>query len=258
MSDGTVTPTRRAGVRDPEHRTVSRVMSILELVVSHEPYGLRLADLAEAISAPKSSIHGLTRGLVATGYLREERGRYVQGAALAGLLSVGGDQMPTGYHRTLEELSRRWDETAVIATTAGNSVINLDVVESTNVIRAHPPLRERRPMWPGSYGKCFLAHMEPKRQASYINQYTDDEDERAAILREIGEIRSTRVAFNTGETDPQLFGVASPILSADGGTVNFCIGLAGPRARMPEDLSEIADSVRAAAESLSLGNATHR
>src|SRR5439155_25546022 len=69
--------------RTPEHRTVSRVMAILEVVVASEPNGLRLADLPDMVGAPKSTIHGLARGLVATGYIREQNGRYFQGPALA-------------------------------------------------------------------------------------------------------------------------------------------------------------------------------
>ena len=82
-----------AVIRTPEHRTVSRVMAILEVVIASEPNGLRLADLPDMVGAPKSTIHGLARGLVATGYVREHNGRYYQGPALA-ILAVGGQHLP--------------------------------------------------------------------------------------------------------------------------------------------------------------------
>lgn len=254
-SNGDTANGRSAG-RTVEHRTVSRVMSILELVVSSEPNGLRLSDLADAVGAPKSSLHGLARGLVATGYLRDEHGRYLQGAALAGLLSTGGEHVPASYHRALEELSLRWHETAVLATIAGDSVINLEAVEQDNLIRAHPPLRQRRPMWPGSYGKCFLAFMDPQRLHSYLSRHHKDPQERARILTELEVVRENRVAFNRGETDAEMFGIASPIMSADSTTVKFCIGMAGPIGRMPADLTEMAASIRATAATLSFGGNT--
>lgn len=246
-------PDARTVTGQVEHRTVSRVMSILELVIGNEPGGLRLADLASLMDAPKSSIHGLARGLVATGYLRDDEGRYVQGAALSGLLSTGGPQMPTTYRRTLEELSREWNETAVIATVAGDSVINLDAVESNSVVRAHPPLRTRRPMWPGSYGKCFLAFMEPTRRTAFINRNFKDADERAAVLAELDEVRENRIAHNEGATNAQLFGIASPIFAADGKSVSYAIGIAAPIERIPKDLKPMSDSIRAAAAALSFG-----
>lgn len=258
MSSSNEVATGRVEARNVEHRTVSRVMNILELVVANEPDGLRLADLSEAVAAPKSSIHGLTRGLVATGYLREERGRYVQGTALAGLLSMGGEQLPAAYRHTLVELSQRWDETSVISTSAGDSIINLDAVEPSAVIRASPPLRARRALWPGSYGKCFLAFMSENRRSGYLDRNVKDDEERARILSELDEVRENRVAYNLGATDPQLFGLASPILSADGKTVKFAIGIAGPISRMPSDLTAMAQSVRAAAESLSLNSPSSR
>ena len=256
MTINSDTATSRSAARTVEHRTVTRVMSILEHVVASEPNGLRLADLADVVGAPKSSLHGLARGLVATGYLRDEHGRYLQGAALAGLLSMGGEHVPATYHRALEELSRRWNETAVLATVAGDSVINLDAVETDSLIRAHPPLRQRRPMWPGSYGKCFLAFMDPQLRDSYLSRHHKNPQERASILAELEVVRENRVAFNPGETDPEMFGIASPILSSDSTTVTFCIGLAAPIGRMPADLSEMAASVRAAAAALSFGGTT--
>jgi len=55
-------------------------MAILEHVLASDADGVRLLDLSAAIDAPKSSVHGLAKGLVATGYFREERGRYWKSA----------------------------------------------------------------------------------------------------------------------------------------------------------------------------------
>jgi len=235
--------------RTPEHRTVSRIMAILEAVVASEPVGLRLADLPDMIGAPKSTIHGLARGLVATGYLREHRGRYFQGPAVA-MLAVGGGQVPAGYHHALEQLSQAWNETAILATLAGESVINIDVVEPDQLIRASPPVHERRPMWPGSYGKVFLAFMDPRRRDAYLRRKHKDPGEQARILAELETIRATGVAFNRGEVSPDLYGVASPITSA-GIDVTLAIGVAGPASRMAERLDDIARSVLETARGLS-------
>lgn len=233
----------------PEHRTVSRVMSILEVVVASEPRGLRLADLPDMVGAPKSTIHGLARGLVATGYMREQNNRYYQGPALT-MLAVGGQHVPAAYHHALEQLAKAWNETAILATLAGESVINIDVVEPTHTIRASPPLHERRPMWPGSYGKVFLAFMEPRRLDSYLRRKHKDSLEQARIRDELAMIRANGIAFNRGETNPELYGVAGPIVIA-GMDVTLAIGLAGPAARMADRLEEMADSVRETARRLS-------
>ena len=238
--------------RSMEHRAVSRVMAILEIVLASEPNGLRLADLADMTGAPKSSIHGLARGLVATGYLREHRGHYFQGPAVS-MLAVSGERVPAAYHHALEELSRTWNETAILATLAGETVINIDVVEPTHTIRASPPVHQRRAMWPGSYGKVFLAFMDPGRRDNYLNRKHQDPDEQARITAELDEIRSTGIAYNRGEITSDLYGVASPIMVA-GIDVTLAIGLAGPDARMSPRLDAIAAGVLRTAKQLSAQN----
>ena len=235
--------------RNPEHRTVSRVMGILEAVMASEPAGLRLADLPDMLGAPKSTIHGLAKGLVAIGYLREHEGRYFQGPAVT-VLALSAKQNPTSYHHGLEELSRAFDETAILATLAGESVINIDKVESRQMIRSSPPLHERRPMWPGSYGKVFLAFMSTRRRDNYLRRRHQDPGERARILEELEVIRATGVAFNRGETVPDLYGVASPIIFGDM-DVTLAIGLSGPIDRMAENLDDVGRIVLKVAKSLS-------
>lgn len=245
MSSTDSTPAR--GV---EHRTVSRVMAILEVVIASEPEGLRLGELAEAIGAPKSSIHGLARGLVITGYLREHQGRYLQGPAVSTLLAIGGQQVPAGYHHALEQLSKTCDETAILSILVGDSAIIVDLVEPTQTIRASPPMHQRNPLWPVSYGKCCLAFMDPRRRDAYIRRITDDPVERDRIAQELVTVHDTRIGYNRGERNPDLFGVASPIL-LQGREVTMAIGLAGPAARMEAHLDDIAKCVFEAAENLS-------
>lgn len=233
-----------------EHRTVSRVMAILEVVIASEPDGVRLGELSEAIGAPKSSIHGLAKGLVATGYLREEQNKYLQGPAVSTLLALGGHQVPTGYRHALEQLSRDWGETAILSMMVGDSAINVDLVEPDQVIRASPPLHQRNPLWPVSYGKCFLAYMDPKRREVYIRRLVDAGNEREVVIEELDKIRDTGVSVNRGERFPELYGVASPIVLADR-DVTMAIGLAGPASRMSERIDEMAEGVRAVAQDLS-------
>jgi len=237
----------------PEHRTVTRVMAILEAVVAHEPNGVRLADLADLINAPKSSIHGLTKGLVTTGYLRERDSRYYLGAATS-LLTSTRTQYPAAYHHALEQLSAEWNETAVLSTLAGDNFINIDVVEPAGqMVRALPPMHSRRPMWPTSYGKAFLAFMPDRQRESYLSRKHPDREERALILAELDDVRASRIAYNRGEVFPEYSGAASPILVPNG-EATFAIGVAGLTSRISNRLEDVGASVRQAAQQLSAGH----
>jgi DNA-binding IclR family transcriptional regulator len=239
--------------RTHEHRTVSRVMAILELVAANEPIGLRLAELCDMIGAPKSSVHGLVRGLVTTGYLRETQGRYGRGPATA-MLTIDGEQIPAAFHVALQELTAAWNETAFLATLAGDSVINIDLVEPHQIIRASPPIHERRPMWPSSSGKVFLAFMDARRRDNYLNRVHPDPKERASIVAELEIVRATGVGCSRGEVNPELYGISSPIMVADAG-VAFTVGLAGPSTRMRPIVDAVAAAVLVTAQRLSSHNA---
>jgi DNA-binding IclR family transcriptional regulator len=54
------------------HRTVDRVIQILE-TVSLSPRGITLGELATALDAAMTSVQELTNGLLARGYLIEQR-----------------------------------------------------------------------------------------------------------------------------------------------------------------------------------------
>jgi hypothetical protein len=53
------------------HRTVTRIVRILESVARSGENAVGLAALARELDAPKSSVHGFVRGLCAEGYLLE-------------------------------------------------------------------------------------------------------------------------------------------------------------------------------------------
>ncbi|MDV7088959.1 IclR family transcriptional regulator [Rhodococcus opacus] len=232
-----------------EHRTVARVMTILELVLESDPDGLRLGELADGVQAPKSTVHGLAKGLVATGYFREEGGRYFAGPAIARFFAIGPAALPSIYHHTLEKLAAEWNETAMIATLVGDSVVHVDSVEPESTIRHTPQLNKRRPLWPGSSGKCFLAFMGSRRAEAYLRRNNFAPAEMERVFAELETVRESRVGINIGGVDTDLIGIASPIIF-DKAPVTVAIALAGLRSRMEDNVDDIARSIREAAEFL--------
>lgn len=248
-------PSRAAGASEAkavaigEHRTVRRVVSILEAVVASEPDGLRLGDLSKAIGAPKSSAYGLARGLVTAGYLREEDNRYFSGAAIAGLLG-GRMQHQSVYSSALSDLRDRWNETVMLGMLVGEDVVYLDTAESMQVIRYSAPLNVRRPLWPTSIGKALLSYFQPARRDSYLKRHLKSSEEIQRATEELLEAREARVAVNRSETLSNVTGVGSPIVMRDG-TVSHAIAVAGPAERMLPHLDGIIESVRDVATELS-------
>lgn len=143
-----------------EHRTVSRVTTILERVAAAQT-GMRLAELAAMLDAPRSSGHGMVKGLVATGYLHQEDSAYVTGPAAGALLMAAPPTLDLTARPEMEKLHRQFDETVMLASQVGDSVVYTYAIESTRVIRYSAPLHTRRPLYPTSAGKCILAFHRP-------------------------------------------------------------------------------------------------
>jgi DNA-binding IclR family transcriptional regulator len=225
-----------------EHRTVSRVMSMLELVLASDRNGMRLGELSASIDAPKSSIHGLAKGLVAAGYFREEKGRYFAGPAISSLIAVSPTALSSVYRHALEQLADRWNETAMLASLVGDSVVYLDRVEPEVFIRAAPPLNRRVPLWPRSSGKCFLAFMEPKKLDAFLRRNRFAPEDTPELRAELGGIRERQVGLNIGQSIAEHIGIASPVV-VHGTPVTLAIAVAGPRSRMEDRVEEMAESV---------------
>jgi DNA-binding IclR family transcriptional regulator len=239
-----------------EHRTVSRVVAILEAVAA-EPGKLRLHSLAALLNAPKSSIHGLVKGLIAAGYLVEEDdGGYVVGPAVGLLLGPSRPTVAAVARRAMAELHKRWNESVMLAYRVGDSVVYADMIESTQVIRYSAPLRQRRPLYPTSSGKCFLAFATPAWREAYLAEHLADPREREAAAQELAQVRSDGFARNCGETIPDVYAIAGPLLAS--GKPVACISVAGPSSRLRDRMGEIAADVRAVTAEASRALVTER
>jgi len=231
-----------------EHRTVSRVMSIIEAVAASEPHGLKLGEMADALDAPKSSVHGLAKGLVALGYLRENDVRYLTGPAIPLLMPTDTDAWRQRVvTEQLTVLRDKWNETAMAGILAGDSVVYVQSVESSHTLRASVPLNTRVQLWPGSSGKCLLAAMPVKRLENYFKRIGVEGDERADAMEELAQVKKQGFALNLGGTAIGMFGVASPIVLPNK-PITQTIAVTGPEARRSGQLAALASDVYEAAQ----------
>lgn len=235
---------------DKEHRTISRAAAILESAAA-SPGGVSLTDMASLLRAPKSSIHGLLRGLVAVGYLIERDCRYVTAPGLPALLTAA-------YVPSLEDLARpamtrlrdAFDESVMLGVQAADSIVYVDSLESRELVRYSAPLHERRLLHPSSMGKLYLADLPAEQLDVYIRGYQLDSKRADKLRQELGEVRKERVGYNREETFAGVTAAAAGIRDSEGVLV-ACISIAGPTFRMASKLGTTADGVRAEADSVS-------
>jgi DNA-binding IclR family transcriptional regulator len=229
-----------------EHRTVTRVTTILEAAAAHAE-GVKLTTLSALLDAPKSSVHGLVNGLLATGYLLDRDGGYVLGPAVSLLPQPSKPSVLAHARRSLEALEAQSHETSTLSLLVGGSVVYVDIFESRQSIRYSAPLRVRRPLYPTSSGKCFLAYLPAGQRDSYL-ETIDDATALDRIHEELDSVRRDGVAYNRGETVPDVFAVASPVIVRT--RVVACLSIAGPSQRMEAALDSLAQIVHEEAQRL--------
>ena len=165
----------RGPERAPQnHRTVDRVTRILEEVV-YSP-GMTFAELVRALDAPKSSVHGFIRGLLAKGWLHQERHRFYLGPAVYGLTLASG-QIRAGLV-TQQDLAALHAETglpAYLGVPAGDHLIYVAEAGSDPVGRFDAQSNIRRTLLATAGGKALLAERRDAERESYLRRRSKDE-----------------------------------------------------------------------------------
>jgi DNA-binding IclR family transcriptional regulator len=220
------------------HRTVDRVTRILELVVYHP--GMTFAELARALDAPKSSVHGFIGGLLANGWLYEQDRRFYLGPAVYGLT------LATGHIRaglvTQADLGTLYAEARVpvfLGTQAGDHLVYLAEAGSDPVEGFAARSNIRRPLLATAGGKALLAaRSEIEREAYLRRRSAEDPDEVDTFLAEFEEIRRTRIATNFRLRGTR-FAIATTVLNQSGEAV-AAVTLVGPTATVQPRQKELA------------------
>lgn len=217
------------------HRTVSRVIGILEYVAAH-PGGARLVDIADAVDAPKSSTHGFLRGLLAAGYVAEgpEKQSYQLGWGAHAMLLSQDHSLIEITRAVRESMLERFNETITLAVRVADHVVYLECLTPTHAICYQAPTRVRRPLWPTSAGKLFLAADEDAGVSRVLKQESVGlviQD----VQAELATIREDGVAYNIGESKTDVGAVGVPLQL---GGLTAAISIAGPVGRVEPHLKE--------------------
>ena len=184
-------------VRSPNnHRTVDRVTHILEEVV-YRP-GMTFAELARALDAPKSSVHGFLGGLLAKGWLHESERRYYLGPAVYGLTMASG-HIRAGLvtHADLAALSADAKATVFLGVRAGEHLIYVAEAGADDVAGYEVRSNIRRTLLVTAGGKALLAARPAVEREAYLRRRGPEEAEQVEMfLNELEEIQRTRLAKN--------------------------------------------------------------
>lgn len=205
--------------RTPQnHRTVDRVTRILEEVV-YRP-GMTFGELAKAVDAPKSSVHGFISGLLARGWLYEVDHRFYLGPAVYALtLASGHIRAGTVTQADLEALHEDSRTAVFLGVQAGEHLIYIAEVGSDPVAGFDARSNIRRNLLATAGGKALLAAKSDVEREAYLRRHTsEDGDLVQRFLEELGQIRATRIATNVRQGGKR-FAIATTLNDQSGDAV---------------------------------------
>lgn len=232
-------PRARTARVPQNHRTVDRVTRILEEVV-YKP-GMTFAELARALEAPKSSVHGFISGLLAKGWLYELNHRFYLGPAVYGLTLASG-QIRAGLvtHADLVALHEATGQAVFLGVQAGDHLIYIAEAGIDAVAGFEARSNIRRTLLVTAGGKALLAERPDAEREAYLRRRSAEEAEQVQhFLEEFEQIRKTRIATNVRMAGSR-FAIGTTVHNQAGDPV-AAITLVGPTPQVQPRLKKLSD-----------------
>lgn len=203
-------------------QVITRVADILR-ALEGEPDGLSLAQIAARVGLARSTVHRLTVGLTAEGFVipASPNGRVRLGPALARLGVASRRELKEELEPFVKRLAEAVEETVDVAVLDGASVRFIDQIEGAHRLRAVSRVGDRFPLHCSANGKALLAAL-PREQAEKLlpprlEAFTPHTiTARAALGLELDRVAADGYAFDREEHTLGICAVASVVRDAAG------------------------------------------
>ncbi len=237
MSHASSAPLRPAAAQ-PGVQVITRAAQIFH-ALDGEPLGLSLAQLAERVGLPRSTVHRIVTALVTEGFLasasptgRVRIGPEFARLAVSGQPSLWADVEPY-MHRIFDEIG----ETVDCAVPERDTVRVIHVIPARHQLRAVAEVGMTFPLHASSKGRAILACYDDARISrmlpATLKRYTGKtQTGLPGLLRELAQVRETGVAYDREEVTTGICAAAIALRNPDGALL--AISVAVPAQRYPE------------------------
>jgi len=247
---------RREGVQ-----AIARAGAVLRALQAN-PLGLSLADLAEAVELPKSTVHRLVGALATEELVSTVAGKIQLGGAIARLGAAGSRVLQDELRPVLAALRDELDETVDLAVLDGAAMRFVEQLPAAHRLRAVSSVGATFPLHCTANGKALLAGMPRERvlallPARLARSTPNTIVTRAALFAELEQIRERGVAFDREEHTEGISAVGAAVLSGEGAIAAISVPVPTARFRGRDDhyAEAVLDAADAASRSLRSGHA---
>lgn len=222
-------------------QSVDRAIQIIKCFENNEELGV--TEIGKLLGLHKSTTFGLVSTLYSNGLLEknDNTGKYKLGLELFRLGTKVNSSLRHIVIPYLEELVRRYQETANLILLDDLSVIYLEKVESAHSMRISTLVGGRRPLYCTAVGKAILAYLPPEELQNKINRiefikFTNNTIlTQEALIESLNEIKTLGYAEDNEELEIGLSCIAAPILNQYKSPF-AAISVSGPTSRMNDGL----------------------
>src|SRR6266498_1170826 len=212
----------------------SRILAALEA----SPGGLSLAQIAQRVELPRSTVHRIVKALTTERFLVpvSSAGGVRLGPRLAGLASAALGELRQQIRPHLERLSEQVNETVDLA------VLDRDQVVAPHRLQAVSAVGARFAAHCTANGKALLAELPPEQVRALLparlprltpNTITS----RSKLMEELERVRETGIAFDDQEHTAGICAIGQTIPDGSGGRAALTIPLPALRFQDREPLA---------------------
>ena len=210
---------------------------MLSAVLAAVPDGVSLTELAGAVEIHKATVLRLVRTLVDGGYVSADpRGpRYFPGPLiLKHSVRTHMSAVAQAAGPFMSGLSAASRETVSLFVPAWPELVCCAVVPSPELVRRHREVGESQPMTRASIGRAFLSHapdgyvataLEARPLERCTQHSVTDPDQFRRLLR---EVRRRDYEMSSEEVNPDMAGVAAPVLTSASALPLGVLSVSGP------------------------------
>ncbi len=235
--------------------SVGKALAVLECVGLSESRSL--AEIADAVKLPKSTLLRLLQELVAKGFLyRTSHGAYAASLKMwrIGCNAVHHDTVRDEVIPVLRDLVTNTGETAHYSVYEDGHAVYIEKVDGLHPIRSYTTVGGRSPAYATATGKALLSWRGEQeiarigRRAAKHTEHTHVGTNELAA--QAATIRLDGYAVNRGEWRAGVWGIGAPVVDRHEQVI-AAVGISGPRERIEPNLKVFAEYVRKAALEIS-------
>lgn len=203
---------------------------------------LGITELARRTGLPKTIVHRLVTTLAVNGMLEKDdaSAKYRVGpmAFRVGSCFLRGRRIETEALSAMRKVVDKCGHPCHLAILHRDEGIIVAMVDSSLPVKVAVGLGARRDLHATAVGKCMLAHQPPEeiqqilRRVSLVRHTERTITSRAALMKQLAEIRHWGYAFNDQEGTVGIQAIAAPVFDASG-AASAALGIPFPANSMP-------------------------